>query len=438
MGQFEQFTYKSIGEVEARVKDILPFAASLSALAAPGGFCGARVRNRIVFQPMEGCDAEEGGGPSELTEHKYLRFAEGAAGILWFEAVSMAKDGLSKPRQLLLTPDNVDAFAKLVDKIREKALRLHGFTPLIIMQQNFAGRMSNPEGVPQPLISRHIPSIEKDAPLPEGCIVSDERLEKLEAEYGQNAALAERAGFDGVDVKACHGYLLGEMLGAYARPGAYGGSFENRTRLLRNCIAASRAAVSGGFIVTARVNVYDGFSWPDGFGMKKDGSLDFDPEEPLRLARLLRDEYGIRGLNITMGNPYVNTHVVRPYSKGNYIPEENQVDGMRRLLLGAKAIKDGVEDLAIVCSGLSYLRGYAPHVAAGGIEEGWFDFTGFGRMALAYPEFANDVLAGKTPPSGKCCVCCGKCAQLLRAGVPSGCVVRDTAAYIGSYRERVK
>ena len=76
--------------------------------------------------------------------------------------------------------------------------------------------------------------------------------------YGRAARLAEQAGFDGIDIKACHRYLVSELLSAYGRPGIYGGSFENRTRLYRNAALSARAAVSSGMLVTSRLNVYDG------------------------------------------------------------------------------------------------------------------------------------------------------------------------------------
>lgn len=116
-------------------------------------------------------------------------------------------------------------------------------------------------------------------------------------------ACAGQAGFDGMDIKGCHRYLANELLSAYTRPGPYGGSYENRTRFLKNAFRAAQASVTGSFFLTSRLNVYDGFAYPYGFGVRE-GSLDVDLTEPIRLIRELHEEFGIPLINVTMGNPY--------------------------------------------------------------------------------------------------------------------------------------
>ena len=69
--------------------------------------------------------------------------------------------------------------------------------------------------------------------------------------------LAREVGFDGVDIKSCHRYLLSELLASHTRGGKYGGSFENRTRFLRQTIRAVREAVGDDFIVACRFNVFE-------------------------------------------------------------------------------------------------------------------------------------------------------------------------------------
>lgn len=142
-----------------------------------------------------------------------------------------------------------------------------------------------------------------------------------------------------MDIKACHGYLLMELLSAWQRPGLYGGSFENRTRLLRNGIAAAKVHENGQFLVTARLGIYDGFAWPYGFGVKEGKGAEPDMEEPIRLVRELHEEYGLPMVNLTMGNPYVNTHVTRPFDGGKYIPEEHPLFGVARIMNGIGQMK---------------------------------------------------------------------------------------------------
>lgn len=146
----------------------------------------------------------------------------------------------------------------------------------------------------------------------DSCIVSDDYLRRMEELSGEASLIAKKAGFDGVDIKCCHGYLFQEAVAAYNRPGEYGGSYENRTRVLKNSIRAAKAHESEDFFVTARIGIHDGYPAEcRGFGQAEDGSMDLT--EPKRLIKELHDELGIGIVDITMGNPYATTHVTRPY-----------------------------------------------------------------------------------------------------------------------------
>jgi len=92
--------------------------------------------------------------------------------------------------------------------------------------------------------------------------------------------------------------------------------------------------------------------------------------------------------------------------------------------------------LAVVASGPSYLRQHGANLAAGAIERGFCKLAGFGRQAFAYPEFARDILRNGAMDPGKCCLACGKCSRLMRAGSTAGCVARDDA-YRAIYRRDV-
>jgi 2,4-dienoyl-CoA reductase-like NADH-dependent reductase (Old Yellow Enzyme family) len=186
------------------------------------------------------------------------------------------------------------------------------------------------------------------------------------------------------------------------------------------------------FIVSSRLNVYDGFEYPYGFGVKKDGGIAFDPEEPIKLLKDLR-ALGVELLNITMGNPYFNPHVNRPFALGGYDPGEHPLEGVARMLNGIALLKKEVPELKIISSALSYLGVVAPQVCAAFIKDGGFDFCGFGRTILAYPDYANDILAGGMKKD-KICLCCSKCSEMMRAGGTPGCVMRDKL-YNDIYRE---
>lgn len=436
----EKFHYASLDEVKQKAAELgvsIPFSDNLKLLGEPLTVDGHEFANRLAIQPMEGCDGKSNGAPDELTIRRYLRFAKSGAALLWFEATAITPEARANPRQAMLTEENLDDFKRLISDVKETCQRENGFTPVIIMQATHSGRYSKPEGKPAPIIAYNNPIFEKDNPISADRIITDDRLKELEELYAKSARLAELAGFDGVDVKACHRYLMSELLSAYNRPGEYGGSFENRTRLLRNSVQAVKAAVSSNMIVTSRMNIYDGFPRPYGFGAKDDGSMTPDMAEPIELVRILHEELGLNLLDFTIGNPYFNPHVNRPYDMGPYVPDEHPLEGVARMCACITEVASKFPKLFVVSSGNSYLRQFSPYMAAGMLESGHAALIGYGREAFAYPEFANDILKKGALDPKKCCIACGKCTELMRAGSKAGCVVRDGAVYMDLYKKDV-
>ena len=434
------FHYKNIGEIKKKKKNegiYLPFGEDTAPLKTGVRLEGREIPNRIAIQPMEGCDGTADGKPDELTLRRYDKFAKSGAGLIWEEATAVWEEGRANPRQLWIKEENLDAFRAMNDRIREISMKENGFAPLIIMQATHSGRYSKPHGVPEPLIAYNSPIFEKDGPIPEERIVSDDYLKRLIKRMGEAAYLAQKAGFDGVDIKSCHRYLGSELLSAYTRPGIFGGSFENRTRFLRESVMAAKARVSGGFLVTSRLNIYDGFPYPYGFGVNEKDGLTPDLTEPKKLVRILHQELGVDLLDITIGNPYVNPHVNRPADFQPYDLPESPLVGVARMLDCTRSIQEAYPDLTVIGSGLSYLRQFAPRMAAGAVREGYFQIAGFGRMAFAYPDLAKEILSGEELDPKKCCIACGKCSQLMRFGSKAGCVVRDPV-YTKLYQEAVQ
>ncbi len=388
--------------------------------------------NRLVCQAMEGCDGTADGVPGELTLRRYDRLARGGAGMIWYEATAVLPEARANPRQLYINEGNLDFFKRHVESIKETALKENGYEPLVIMQATHSGRYSKPNGYPEPVIAYNNPLFEKENPIDPSRIASDDYLERVGEALVKGARLAEMAGFDGVDIKCCHRYLNSELLSAFTREGRYGGDFENRTRLLRDAVAGARAACDGGFIVTTRLNVYDGFPYPYGFGVSRDGGLEPDFTEPLMLLKRL-EALGVPMVNITMGNPYVNPHVNRPFAMGGYEPDEEPLMGVSRMLKGTAELKRSLSGMKIICSGLSFLGAAAPGVASAFIEGDGFDFAGFGRTIFAYPDFANDILKNGQMEKSKLCIACSKCTELMRVGSTPGCVIRDNV-YGNLYR----
>lgn len=370
--------------------------------------------NRVVLQPMEGCDCHEDGSPGELTMEKYRRAARSGAGLIWFEANAVCPEGRTNPRQMMLTEENSHRFASFWKELREIALAECGIRPVFILQLTHSGRQSI-----TPMIAYRHPLYEERRPVGDANIVSDEYLDTLPERYAASAQLAIKVGFDGVDVKSCHGYLLQELLSAFSREGKYGGAFENRIRLYVDCIAAAKAAMPEGALLSARLSVSDMVPYPYGFGTTVQNELDLT-EPDLLIEKMMAA--GVQLLNVTVGNPYYNPHVNRPYRQGGYQAPEAPEVGLARFEEIEAHIKKAFPTLPIVGSGLSYYRADLITKAEHQVSTGLCDFVGFGRAWLAYPDFYRDHLAGKFEAK-KCCLACSKCTGLMRAGRVSGCAV---------------
>ena len=383
------------------------------------------IPNRVVFQPMEGCDCRENGAPGELTVKKYINAARSGAGLIWLEATAVTPEGRTNPRQMMLTEENLSDFSALVTDMRREAEETAGIGPVLILQLTHSGRQS----IVTMIAYRH-PFYEATRPVSDANIVTDEYLDTLPALYAKAAALAVEAGFDGVDVKSCHGYLFQELLSSFTRHGRYGGSYENRTRLYFDAIRAVKAAVPKDYPVVTRLSVSDVIPYPYGFGTDRDGNPDLT--EPDRLIADLVKE-GVSMLNVTIGNPYYNSFVNRP-ARAPEAPETPE-RGLRRFEEIEKHIKTLFPALPLVGSGLSFYRADLMEKAEEQLETGICDLVGFGRMTLAYPAFYRDWLAGKFDPK-KTCVACSKCTALMRAKCVAGCAVFNEY-YRELYKEKV-
>lgn len=386
------------------------------------------IANRVVLQPMEGCDCNEDGSPSELTVEKYLKSAKSCAGVIWFEANAVCPEGRTNSRQMMLTKDNLKSFKELITKMRKIAKDECSISPIFILQLTHSGRQSI---TPMTAYANRV--YEEKRPVDENCIVSDDYLDSLPEKYAIAAQLAVSAGFDGVDVKSCHGYLIQELLSAFERDGKYGGSFENRTRLYLDCVKSVKAVIPENFLLTTRLSVSDMVQKPWGFGTTEDNNLDLT--EPDMLIEKLVNE-GVQILNVTVGNPYYNPHINRPYRKGGYIPPETAEVGLARFVTIEKHIKAKFPTLTVVGSGLSYYRDDLFDQSEKLLNEGICDLVGYGRMWFAYPEFFADYLKGKFDAK-KCCLACSKCTMLMRNKCVSGCAVFNPY-YRELYKEVVK
>ena len=390
---------------------------------------GRKVKNRILLQPMEGCDGTKEGAIAELTERRYHRFAKSGAGIIWFEATAVCPEGRANPRQLFLNEATKESYKKLLSEIREISLKENGFAPIIIVQLTHSGRFSKPNGTPEPIVAYRNSHWEEGKENQPYVIADDDYCKSISQKYSEAAKLAEEAGFDGIDVKCCHGYLFNEFLSATNREGNYGGSLKNRTRLYFECIDSVLNSVKNTF-VTTRLNACDCFPYPYGFGVDKNNNIDLSETKTI-IKKL--SEKGIELINLTLGNPYLIPHINRPCIN---VPEDGKT-GLKRIHDITKELKSTFPDIKFVMSGLSFEGENALDYASEVIEEGVTDFAGFGRMAFAYPEFYKDYIKNGILNKSKVCLKCSKCSQLMRNASVAGCPVRDSEVYMPFYQKHV-
>lgn len=386
------------------------------------------LENSLSVHPMEGFDGETDGSPSDLTERRWCRFSSSGAALIWSEAVSVVPEGRTSDRQLWITEENVGKFRALVGKMKKISP-----SPVII-QLTHSGRMSKNSSTDHPLFITRNAEFERvrpgDAAVP---VLDDAYLDSLPEKYAAAAKLAVSAGFDGVDVKMCHGYLLGESLSAFLRDGKYGGSYENRTRLVKNIFDAVTSAVPDSIILGSRFGLSDMIKYPYGFGVTQTEIPSPDFSEPIKLLSELCGK-GLGIVDTTLGSPYFNSYVNRPANIGSGELPEHPLAGLARLIGAAYELKKNLPGLCVVGTGYSYLRDLSEYAAAGAISEGRADIIGFGRMAFACPDFVRDFIAGKADPK-KCCISCGKCTEIMRAGGTTGCPIRDQEIYLPIYKK---
>ena len=426
------------------INDLLKLAESLSVpiqvcedtaiLAQPVRVGHLVAPNSLAVNPMEGCDADAEGRPGKLTLRRYERFAAGGAGLLWLEATAVVPEGRANPRQLWLNEKSKDSFAAMVKRIRHRAAEEFGpeHRPIIVAQLTHSGRYSRPDGTPHPLIAQHDPYRDKAMKLPsDSPVLDDPYLDRLQDAYVEAARMAFETGFDAVDIKSCHGYLVNELLACRNRSGKYGGSFENRTRFLLDVVDRIHQELGEDRLVVARLGIYSAIPYPYGWGVDEDDHTRPDLTESKRLVAELVKR-GVPMVNVTIGNPYYNPHYGRPYNKptaDGYESPEHPLVGVARIIGLAGEIQRAFPDVAIVGSGYSWLGAAMPFVAAASKRNGLAAFTGLGRMAFAYPDFARDILTHGRLNRSKVCLACSACTQLMYDGRPTGCVVRDSRVY---------
>jgi NADPH2 dehydrogenase len=419
---------------------------------------GFSIANRIAVQPMEGWDGTTDGNPSEATVRRWRRFGQSGAGLIWGgEAVAVSHEGRANPNQLIITDHTKRGLAQLREALIEEYRHTTGSDsqPLIGLQLTHSGRYCKPNVHTrnEPRIAHHHPILDRRLGLDHSYpLLTDSEIRVIIEAFHRAAVLTQEVGFDFIDIKHCHGYLAHELLGAQTRTGEYGGSFENRTRFLREVMEGVRS-LAPALEVGVRLSAFDmvpfcpnpaeshegkaGAGIPEscadlipyrwGFGVKADNPIETDLSEAAGFLDLLQ-QLGIKLVNLTAGSPYYTPHIQRPAlypPSDGYKPPEDPLVGVARQMEATRTLKAKFPDLIIVGSAYSYLQEFLPNVAQAAVRECWVDLVGLGRMVLSYPEILWDATEGRQLQRKRICRTFSDCTTAPRSGLPSGCYPLD-------------
>ncbi|GAB4040162.1 oxidoreductase [Spirosoma jeollabukense] len=408
---------------------------------------GKTIGNSLCILPMEGWDGTTDGRPTDFTRNRWKKFAVSGAKLLFgCEAVAVCHSGKANPNQLVLNADTFPDFVELRQLILDEHTKAFGKTDdlLIGLQLTHSGRFCKPKSHKafEPKILYSHPFLNSkfgmSADYP---TLTDEDIDQIVDHYVEAAVLAQKAGFDFVDVKHCHGYLGHEFLSAVHREGRYGGSFENRTRYLRNIVAGIRQAAPE-LEIGIRLSAFDMLpfkkgpagtgipeaaeQYPFAFGGKSNG-LGFDLTETKALLSLV-ESLGIQLVCITGGSPYYNPHLMRPAlfpPSDGYLPPEDPLLGVKRQIDVTYELKQAFPELVVIGSGYSYLQEWLPNVAQYVLRNGMADSVGFGRMVLSHPTMPAHMVAGRALVRNQICRTFSDCTTAPRNGLISGCYPLD-------------
>jgi NADPH2 dehydrogenase len=465
------FKFHSLEALEAECRRLdlsIRLSQDLSPLFRPVSIGSLRAGNSLCIQPMEGCDGTLDGRPDELTFRRYRRFGAGGAKLIWGEATAVIEEGRANPRQLLINEQTAPELERMLRECRQAHRESFGSDDDLVvgLQLTHSGRYSHR----RPLLAFHDPILDPrtladkttgqavDASYP---LLDDDYLRRLVELYVEAARLAYRIGFQFVDVKQCHRYLLSELLAAKTRPGPYGGSVENRTRLARDIILSIKSEVPG-LVIASRLNVYDGIPYRklddsegepcpwekpvlSAWGTNEGNPFEPDLTEPAwwigEMAKL-----GVALVNISMGNPYASPHIIRPFEyppPDGYETPEHPLIGVDRHMRVATELQQKFPMLPMVGSGYSYLQEFLFHAGAANLRDGRITFVGVGRAALPQPDFAHQLQESGRLDRKRICRTFSYCTALMRSKhnelgqFATGCPPFDKEVY-GPIWERAK
>lgn len=375
-------------------------ATSYAPLLQPGQIGSLQLKNRIALAPMGENFGGLDGHATEKTQAYYEERARGGAGLIILGTTAVSwPSGTSEPHQLGISSD--DFIPTLAQVVR----RVHVHGAKVAIQINHSGKVaandrahgremwvpSVPPALPPNASMRTITPQELSTfvgvgPHPDRYRVMDEAdIAQMIEWYAAAAVRAQQAGFDAVEVHCAHNYLIAGFLSPYfnQRQDGYGGSYENRTRLLRELLTEVRRRVGPDYPIWVRLDAEE---------MHTPGGITL--EEALQTARLC-EQLGVNAISVssyarlTRGSDFTDAPI--PQKSGAYLEFAN-------------AFKRVVRIPIIVAGRIE------PEAGAAAIGAGEADFIAMGRKLLADPELPNKLLAGQ-PEAIRPCIYCYACVS---------------------------
>lgn len=400
-------------------------------LFTPMHIGSCEIKNRIVMAPMLMGFGQFDGKATEKMLNYYEERAKGGTGLIITEITRIDdKTGSAAFAQLSASTDeNIASLSELAQRIHKHGakifVQLHhpgrqnigllvGTVPLSIQLEKLTKGMYGKllykltPAIGPTLIKNNIapPSVAPSACDPAyfagGKVraLTIEEIKELEQEFIEGAVRVQKAGIDGVELHASHGYLLQQFFSPVTnqRTDEYGGSFENRMRFITNIINGIRERCGREFPLIVRLTVDECY---DRIGQPEKG---YHLDEGIQIAKAL-EALGIDAIDVSSAG----------YDTFNYWLEPTSFEpGWRKHM--AKAVKEAVS-IPVIAANL--IR--SPEQAEAQLQEGTQDFISLGRPHIADPHWAKKAENGETI---RRCICCLNCIETMQNN-----------AYIGSHGE---
>ena len=365
-------------------------------LAEPGKIGTLTLKNRIAMTAAAASLSQPDGTMTEAMLSYYARRAKGGAGLIITEMVCVdPEQGVLFPRQLHATREENQA------DFRALAQRVHPYGTKIFAQLLHPGANADPKlNTKLPLLSA---SAGRGKNRGEAREATPEELHRIAAQFGQAALRIKKAGIDGVEVHAAHHYLIHSFLSPVTnhRTDAYGGSLENRVRLLKEVIEAIRAACGREYPLMVRLSLEEYIG--------RDG---YHADTGLKICQML-EQWGVDAINVTAsGTDSKLSQSVEPM----HYPQ-----GWRKHL--PKMVKK-VVSIPVLAVALIRQPAYAERL----LEEGVLDFAASVRSQLADPDWANKAFAGRDEDIIPC-ISCMACFEKFGVDGHISCAVNPETGY---------